>query len=83
MYVISTISLYIFLLEPEWAAVNLGIFLCIECAGIHRRLGTGISRVKSIKLDRWTEDTVIVMFIFRSNYLFKMFLLSIEYDFDW
>jgi hypothetical protein len=24
---------------PEWASLNLGIMVCIECSGIHRRLG--------------------------------------------
>lgn len=25
--------------SPRWASWNLGIFLCIRCAGIHRNLG--------------------------------------------
>ena len=29
---------------PRWASWNLGIFLCIRCAGIHRNLGVHISR---------------------------------------
>lgn len=31
-------------LGPRWASWNLGIFLCIRCAGIHRNLGVHISR---------------------------------------
>ena len=22
--------------EPRWASINLGVFICIECSGIHR-----------------------------------------------
>lgn len=43
---------------PRWASWNLGIFLCIRCAGIHRNLGVHISRVKSVNLDVWTPDHV-------------------------
>lgn len=33
-------------LEPEWASLNLGILMCIECSGIHRNLGVHISKVQ-------------------------------------
>uniref|UniRef100_A0AC35U6D7 Arf-GAP domain-containing protein n=1 Tax=Rhabditophanes sp. KR3021 TaxID=114890 RepID=A0AC35U6D7_9BILA len=44
--------------QPRWASWNLGVFLCIRCAGIHRNLGVHISRVKSINLDTWTAEQV-------------------------
>ncbi|XP_030563595.1 stromal membrane-associated protein 1 [Drosophila novamexicana] len=44
---------------PRWASWNLGVFLCIRCAGIHRNLGVHISRVKSVNLDAWTPEQVI------------------------
>lgn len=31
--------------EPDWASLNLGILLCIECSGVHRNLGVHISKV--------------------------------------
>lgn len=31
--------------EPDWASLNLGILICIECSGIHRNLGVHISKV--------------------------------------
>eukprot|EP00930_Biecheleria_cincta_P044340 TRINITY_DN30455_c0_g1_i1.p1 TRINITY_DN30455_c0_g1~~TRINITY_DN30455_c0_g1_i1.p1 ORF type:complete len:549 (+),score=104.95 TRINITY_DN30455_c0_g1_i1:76-1722(+) len=41
--------------DHEWASVSFGILLCITCAGHHRRLGTHISRIRSCKMDSWTE----------------------------
>lgn len=33
--------------EPDWASLNLGILVCIECSGVHRNLGVHISKVDS------------------------------------
>ncbi|XP_021359593.1 stromal membrane-associated protein 1-like isoform X4 [Mizuhopecten yessoensis] len=46
---------------PRWASWNLGIFLCIRCAGIHRNLGVHITKVKSVNLDSWTTEQVAMM----------------------
>ncbi|XP_069394405.1 stromal membrane-associated protein 1-like isoform X9 [Paralichthys olivaceus] len=43
---------------PRWASWNLGVFMCIRCAGIHRNLGVHISRVKSVNLDQWTSEQI-------------------------
>jgi stromal membrane-associated protein len=43
---------------PRWTSTNLGVFICTRCAGIHRSLGTHISKVKSIDLDNWTPEHV-------------------------
>lgn len=40
-------------LDPEWASLNHGCVLCIECSGVHRNLGTHISRIRSLELDDW------------------------------
>ncbi|KAJ7836381.1 hypothetical protein B0H14DRAFT_2794427 [Mycena olivaceomarginata] len=42
--------------DPRWASWNLGVFLCIRCSGIHRGMGTHISKVKSVDLDVWTPE---------------------------
>lgn len=44
--------------HPRWASWNLGCFICIRCSGIHRSMGTHISKVKSVDLDAWTDEQV-------------------------
>lgn len=46
--------------EPDWASYTLGIFVCLNCSGIHRNL-PAVSRVKSIRLDRWEDSLVEFM----------------------
>lgn len=31
--------------EPDWASLNLGVLVCIECSGVHRNLGVHLSKV--------------------------------------
>ncbi|CAK3886460.1 related to GTPase-activating [Lecanosticta acicola] len=42
--------------HPRWASWNIGVFVCIRCSGIHRGMGTHVSRVKSVDLDSWTDE---------------------------
>ncbi|RPB16845.1 ArfGap-domain-containing protein [Morchella conica CCBAS932] len=46
---------------PRWASWNLGLFICIRCSGIHRGMGTHISKVKSVDLDTWTDEQLASM----------------------
>ena len=36
--------------EPDWASLNLGVLICIECSGVHRNLGVHISKVSYLDL---------------------------------
>ncbi|XP_077614547.1 arf-GAP with GTPase, ANK repeat and PH domain-containing protein 1, partial [Crocuta crocuta] len=47
--------------DPNWASLNLGALMCIECSGIHRNLGTHLSRVRSLDLDDWPIELIKVM----------------------
>ncbi|XP_067887141.1 arf-GAP with GTPase, ANK repeat and PH domain-containing protein 3 isoform X4 [Heterodontus francisci] len=47
--------------NPDWASLNLGALICIECSGIHRNLGTHLSRVRSLDLDDWPVELIMVM----------------------
>ena len=44
--------------NPTWASINIGCFLCLECSGIHRALGVHISKVRSTTLDTWQKPWV-------------------------
>ncbi|CAK1368113.1 putative ribosylation factor GTPase-activating protein cnt6 [Cercospora beticola] len=46
--------------KVDWCSINLGVLLCIECSGIHRSLGTHISKVRGLTLDTSfaTQDIV-------------------------
>lgn len=47
--------------NPDWGSINLGVFMCLSCSGIHRQLGTHISQVRSVDLDDWAMEWVEVM----------------------
>lgn len=51
--------------KVDWCSINLGILLCIECSGIHRSLGTHISKVRSLTLDTavFTQDIVELLLL--------------------
>lgn len=44
--------------SPDWASINLCILICIECSGVHRNMGSHISKVRSIKLDKWSDNCI-------------------------
>ncbi|KAG8365666.1 hypothetical protein BUALT_Bualt18G0130100 [Buddleja alternifolia] len=47
--------------EPKWASANIGVFICLKCCGVHRSLGTHISKVLSVTLDEWSDDEIEAM----------------------
>ncbi|KAF8413513.1 hypothetical protein HHK36_001503 [Tetracentron sinense] len=44
--------------DPKWASANIGVFICLKCCGVHRSLGTHISKVLSVTLDDWSDDEI-------------------------
>lgn len=47
--------------HATWASVSYEIFLCLNCAGEHRALGTHNSFVRSLDLDKWTDTQISLM----------------------
>lgn len=46
--------------EPAWTDIKFGVFICIECSGIHRGLGAHLAQVKSLTLDEFSDENVTV-----------------------
>ncbi|XP_065838984.1 arf-GAP with GTPase, ANK repeat and PH domain-containing protein 1-like isoform X2 [Oscarella lobularis] len=53
--------------NPEWVSLNLGALVCIECSGIHRKLGTHLSRIRSLNLDEWSPELTDVILHLGNN----------------
>ncbi|RHZ52572.1 hypothetical protein Glove_460g5 [Diversispora epigaea] len=69
--------------RTEWCSINLGIVLCIECSGIHRSLGTHISKIRSLTLDTTSYTPDLIQLIksignSRSNSIWEATLKSFE-----
>ena len=47
--------------NPEWASLNNGSFICMNCAGLQRSLGANLCKVRSISMDTWNEKQLRYM----------------------
>ncbi|XP_053713893.1 arf-GAP with dual PH domain-containing protein 1 [Synchiropus splendidus] len=46
--------------DPGWGSSSLGVFICLECSGIHRNI-PNVSKVKSLSLSHWEDHEVQFM----------------------
>lgn len=61
----------------EWISLNLLVIFCVKCSSVHRNLGTSISKVRSLKLDNFTNEQLSLILNIKnakanSFYEFKM-----------
>lgn len=66
--------------NPQWASVPFGILFCLECSGKHRSLGVHISFVRSITMDKWSEQQVKKMDLGGNKKALDFFSESPEYS---
>ncbi|KAH3758303.1 ADP-ribosylation factor GTPase-activating protein 1 [Pelomyxa schiedti] len=61
--------------NPRWASHTNGIYVCLNCAGLHRALGVHISHIKSLTLDTWKPAEVQTM-QHAGNAVFRRYLMD-------
>mmetsp|Transcript_11487 Transcript_11487/g.28935 ORF Transcript_11487/g.28935 Transcript_11487/m.28935 type:complete len:744 (-) Transcript_11487:52-2283(-) len=47
--------------NPDWMCIRVGVLICHECSGVHRSLGTHVSKVRSLTLDKWEPQLMQLM----------------------
>jgi stromal membrane-associated protein len=66
---------------PRWCSFNLGIFICMTCSGFHRGLGTHISKVKSVSLDKWSRSQLEFVLSMGNEKANKIYEANLPHDF--
>lgn len=61
--------------NPKWVSLKYGIFMCLECAGVHRSLGIYLDVIKSIGLDSWDKEAYLPV-KFGGNKKFRDYLAA-------
>lgn len=57
----------------EWCAINFPVVLCIDCSGIHRSLGTHITKIRSLTLDKFNPETVDLLYATGNSFVNEIY----------
>eukprot|EP01132_Coremiostelium_polycephalum_P005360 gene5360-6689_t len=66
--------------DPDWASINFGSIVCIDCSGIHRGLGVHITKVRSLVLDKWEPELLSMMKSIGNEKVNKIFEANVPSD---
>ncbi|CDW74090.1 ap-domain-containing protein [Stylonychia lemnae] len=74
--------------QVEWVCTIFSVFLCSQCAGLHRKLGRQLSEIKSMRFlspyasQAWTERELRQLTLTEGNVGFRDFILPYNINFD-
>ncbi|KTW31409.1 hypothetical protein T552_00053 [Pneumocystis carinii B80] len=66
--------------KAEWCSINIPAILCIECSGVHRSLGSHISKVRSLMLDTTSFTDNLIDFICQTGNKMTNSIYEATYD---
>ena len=47
--------------NPLWCSINNGVLICPKCTRKHRKFGEKISKIKSLEVDEWDKDELMIL----------------------
>jgi len=69
--------------DPDWACINLGVLICIECSGVHRSLGVHVSKVRSLKLDSINDPEAQLLLALGNNRVNPIWEAGVDLQIGW